>query len=196
MAALIVATSGIIVNAQNSVPAPGSGANTKSALNRWPMAGAGTPNSLPAPGAGQSTSLPQPGAGGSYRPNTFPLGPNGIGWNPGWHHHWAGSAWNTSWNPAAGVGPVVIGPNTNRGIEKVIACGFDSEGIWRILPLQVSYRYNGVQYVVYVLNAWNPWTDNWDLGVNQRAYLTDMYFHGVEYDYYAPLPTGTYFFNL
>jgi len=65
-----------------------------------------------------------------------------------------------------------------------------------VLPLVVSYRYNGVQYGVNVLNAWNPWTDSWDRGVDLPAYNTTYYLRNVEYDFYTVLPTGTFYFNL
>lgn len=84
----------------------------------------------------------------------------------------------------------------NQGVTKVIACGYDAEGIWRVLPLTVSYQYNGVQYNVNVLNAWNPWTDRWETRVDQQAYNTNYYLNGVTYSFYAPLSTGTYYFNL
>ena len=122
-------------------------------------------------GANAQNSLPAPGSGGSYRPNTgSPLGPNGIGWNPGpapvpgFNGNW-GSPWNNGWNN----GPTIIVNQSpvipNQGVTKVVACGYDAQGIWRVLPLTVSFQYNGFQYDVNVLNAWNPWTDQWDRGV-------------------------------
>lgn len=145
-------------------------------------------------------SLPAPGSGGSFTPNNSPSpgGPaNGIGWNPGpaFPGNW-GSPWNNDWNNS----PTIIVNSTpvipNQGVTKVVACGYDSEGIWRVIPLTVSFQYNGVQYDVYVLNAWNPWTDTWDRGVDLPAYNTSYYIHGQEYDFYCVLPTGTYYFNL
>lgn len=153
-------------------------------------------------GANAQNSLPAPGSGGSYRPNTgSPLGPNGIGWNPGpapvpgFNGNW-GSPWNNGWNN----GPTIIVNQSpmipNQGVTKVVACGYDAQGIWRVLPLTVSFQYNGFQYDVNVLNAWNPWTDQWDRGVDTPAYNTDYYMRGQEYDYYCVLPTGTFYFNL
>ena len=113
-------------------------------------------------GAMAQNSLPAPGAGGSFRPNIgHPMAPpNGIGWNPGssFQGNW-GSPWNSGWNR----GPTIVVNQSpvipEQGVTRVVACGYDAQGIWRVLPLTVSYQYNGVQYVVNVLNAWNPWTD-------------------------------------
>lgn len=155
-------------------------------------------NSMPAPGGGGGNSLPAPGSGGSYQPNPPVGGPNGLGWNPGPANPAFGgpmNSWYNGWNsPSAVVNPVVVNPN--QGVEKVIACGYDAQGNWVILPLVVSYQYNGVQYNVTVLNAWNPWTDMWDRGVDMPAYNTSYYSRGITYNFYAPLSTGTYYFNL
>ena len=78
----------------------------------------------------------------------------------------------------------------------MIANGYDAMGVWRVLPLVVSYQYNGVQYNVNVLNAWNPWTDQWDKGVDQQAFSTDYVLRNVTYDFYVPLSFGTFYFNL
>jgi len=145
-------------------------------------------------GASAQNSLPAPGSGGSFQPN------NGIGWNPGppTPAYW-GSPWYTGWNPSP---TIVVSPSINtgnfenQGITKVIANGYDAQGVWRVLPLLVSYQYNGVQYVVNVLNAWNPWTDQWDKGVDVPAYSTDYVLRNVTYDYYVVLPYGTFYFNL
>ena len=84
----------------------------------------------------------------------------------------------------------------NQGTIKVIACGYDATGVWRVLPLVVSYQYNGVQYAVNVLNAWNPWTDQWDTDVDVPAYNTDYQLRGNTYDFYTVLSTGTFYLNL
>ncbi|MDE6717564.1 MAG: hypothetical protein K2J70_05145 [Muribaculaceae bacterium] len=160
-------------------------------------------SSVPPPGAGGpgfGNSAPAPGSGGSFRPNT-PVGPaNGLGWNPGpggpgpgWSNGW-GPGWN-NWNSNPPV-VVNVAPNPNQGVEKVIACGYDAQGIWRVIPMVVSYVYNGVQYNVTVLNAYNPWTDAWNTGIDQPAYNTYFYLRGVYYNFYAPLSTGTFYFNL
>ncbi|MDE7412370.1 MAG: hypothetical protein K2N05_01085 [Muribaculaceae bacterium] len=161
-------------------------------------------NSLGAPGGGPggATSVPAPGSGGSFRPNA-PIGPaNGLGWNPGpgpvgpgpgWNNGW-GPGWN-NWNTNPSI-VVNVTPNPNQGVEKVIACGYDAQGIWRVIPMVVSYTYNGAQYNVEVLNAYNPWTDFWDTGIDQQAFNTYYYLRGVYYNFYVPLSTGTFYFNL
>lgn len=173
---------GATVSAQNSVPAPG-----------------GAPNGIgwnPGPGMG-GNSAPAPGSGGSFRPNA-PVGPaNGIGWNPGpgpgWNNGWGGG-WN-NWNSNPSV-VVNVAPNPNKGVEKVLACGYDAQGIWRVLPMVVAYQYNGAQYNVTVLNAWNPWAEMWDNNIDQPAFNTYYFLRGVYYNFYAPLSTGTFYFNL
>lgn len=155
---------------------------------------------LAALGVSAQNSLPAPGSGGGFRPS------NGIGWNPGpaWNpgppppSNW-GSPWYTGWNPSP---TIVISPSVNtgnfenQGITKVIANGYDAQGVWRVLPLLVSYQYNGVQYDVNVLNAWNPWTDQWDKGLDVPAYNTNYILRNVTYDFYTVLPFGTFYFNL
>ena len=89
--------------------------------------------------------------------------------------------------PAAGV---------NQGTINVMATGYDSESVLVQIPLVVSYNYNGAMYEVTVLNAWNPYTQNWTLGIDTPAYNTTYYFNGFTYNYYAVLSTGTYYFNL
>lgn len=153
--------------------------------------------SLVAFGLAAQSSLPAPGAGGSFQPNVSAGGPpNGIGWNPG---PFPPSNWGGGWNGWSNYPSVVVNPvynDVNQGITRVIACGYDNQGVWRVLPLVVSYQYNGVQYDVNVINAWNPWTDMWDNGVDMPAYSTSYMLRGVEYDFYTPLSTGTYYFNL
>lgn len=159
-------------------------------------------------GISAQNSLPAPGTGGSFKPapinggNSFmrPGGNGGPGWNggpgPGWGNNGIG------WNPGPGfnnpgAGPVWNNPGwQNQGTINVIACGYDAQGIWRTLPLYVSYTYNGFEYDVTVLNAWNPWTNAWNVGVDMPAYNTSYYINGQTYDFYAPLSTGTYYFNL
>lgn len=145
-------------------------------------------------------SLPAPGTGGSFQPNPGGPGPGFGGgmWNPGppSPSNW-GSPWYTGWNYSPTIVVNQPSPNfQNQGTTKVIACGYDAQGIWRVLPLLVSYQYNGVQYDVNVLNAWNPWTDSWDIGVDIPAYNTDYVLRNITYDFYAVLSTGTYYFNL
>lgn len=144
-------------------------------------------NSLPAPGSGGS-SLPAPGSGASYQPNP--------GYGPGVPPL---AGWGSPWGGGSGVN-VNIGFGSpswqNQGVITVIGCGYDSQGIWRTLPLRVSYTWNGVQYNVTVLSAWNPWTDMWNRGIDMPAYNTSYYINGQNYNFYTPLSTGTYYFNL
>lgn len=153
-----------------------------------------------AAGMSAQNSLPAPGTGGSFQPNPGAPGPGFGGgmWNPGppSPSNW-GSPWYTGWNYSPTIVVNQPSPNfQNQGTTKVIACGYDAQGIWRVLPLLVSYQYNGVQYDVNVLNAWNPWTDSWDIGVDIPAYNTDYVLRNITYDFYAVLSTGTYYFNL
>lgn len=148
-------------------------------------------------GAFAQNSLPAPGSGGAYTPNVGPgLPPNGIGWNPGPAYP---GYWGSPWNPGWTYSPTIIVNQpavSDQGVTRVVACGYDAQGIWRVLPLTVSYQYNGVQYDVNVLNAWNPWTDQWDRGIDLPAYNTSYVLRGKTYDYYVVLPTGTFYFNL
>ncbi len=140
-------------------------------------------NSFPAPGGNGGNSAPPPGAGGGFRPNSL-MGPAGP------------AGWGNPWGPGNFNGPM-SGPDwQNQGTMTVVACGYDAQGIWRTIPLRVAYQYNGVQYNVTVLNAWNPWTDSWNMGVDQQAFNTSYFINGNTYDFYAPLSTGTYYFNL
>jgi hypothetical protein len=84
----------------------------------------------------------------------------------------------------------------NQGYERVVACGYDAQGVWQVVPLYVRYRFGGVQYTVVVVNAFNPWTQSWDDGVDMPAYNTSYYINGATYSFYTPLSTGTYYFNL
>lgn len=143
-------------------------------------------NSAPAPGRpgggfGGMSSAPAPG-----RPAP-PPSYGGPVFGPAW-----GSPWNSGWG-----GPVAYSPGwNNQGYLTVTACGYDAQGVWRVIPLYVNYVYNGVQYNVTVVNAYNPWTDSWDTNVDMPAYNTDYYINGQNFDFYAPLSTGTYYFNL
>lgn len=142
------------------------------------------------------SSLPSPG--GSVRPgmgNSLPA-PGGNTWNNGWGNPW-NSGWNNTPPPPPGTWIPSNTPNwQNSGAMNVMACGYDAQGVWRVLPLQVSYNYNGLQYDVEVLNAWNPWTDMWNYGVDVPAVNTSYYLRGNTYNFYAVLSTGTFYFNL
>lgn len=143
-------------------------------------------NSFPAPGTGSmpggGTSLPAPGTGSGFNP-----GP-GIGGGAPWGSPWYGSV----------VGNVPLNQPDwqNQGLIHVVGCGYDSQGVWRVVPMVVAYEYNGIQYDVNVLNAWNPWTDTWDRDVDAQAFNTDYWLRGTEFDFYTVLPYGTFYFNL
>lgn len=191
--AVVVATP--LALGQNSLGMPGQGSNPGPVM--------GGSSSLPAPGSGSnpgpvvggSTSVAAPGTGGSYQPN---VGQNGIGWNPTpWYrNHW-GTPWYAGWNylPTT-VTPVAGSFIPDSGITRVIACGYDGQGVWQVIPLVVSYKYTGVQYKVVVISAWDPWADMWDKNIDQPAFNTAYYLKGVTYAFYVPLSTGTYYFNL
>ena len=115
-------------------------------------------------------SLPAPGSGSVTTPA-------GGGWNP-----------NTT---------VVVSPTyQDNGKVNVVGVGYDDEGVWRTIPMAVQYNYNGSQYSVTVLTAWNPWTDSWDTGLDIPAFNTSYRLDGTSYDFYVVLSTGTYYFNL
>ena len=142
----------------------------------------------PGPVVSNGTSLPGPGAPApAPQPAPQPTPP------PAW-----GSPWWNGWNPSPTVviSPSVSVSNLNSGRMKVIACGYDASGVWRVVPLYVSYNYNGINYNVNVLNAWNPWTDLWNTGVDVQAFSTDYTLRGINYNYYVVLPYGTFYFNL
>ena len=84
----------------------------------------------------------------------------------------------------------------NQGTMNVMATGYDSEGVLKQIPLTISYNYNGVNYNITVVNAWNPYTQSWNMGIDQPAFSTDYYFNGFTYNWYAPLSLGTFYFNL
>ena len=77
-----------------------------------------------------------------------------------------------------------------------MATGYDTESVLVQIPLVVSYSFNGVNYDVTVLNAWNPLTQTWNMGVDQQGFQTSYYFNGFNYNYYTNLSTGTFYFNL
>ena len=108
--------------------------------------------------------------------------------------------WGSPWS--GGPGPVVVNaplssPNwQNSGVTNVVACGYDAQGVWRTIPLRVSYVYNGAQYNVTVDSAWNPWTDCWNYGIDVPAFNTDYFLNGTTFNFYTNLSTGTWYFNL
>lgn len=100
------------------------------------------------------------------------------------------------------LSPIVVSaplstPNwQNQGTITVIACGYDAQSVWRTIPLRVSYDYNGGQYNVTVDSAWDPWTDDWNYGIDVPAFSTYYFLNGNYYNYYVNLSTGTFYFNL
>lgn len=106
------------------------------------------------------------------------------------------------WGPPPPASSPALSPNgygdgwQNDGNLTVMANGYDAQGVWRVLPLRVEYAYNGIQYDVKVINAWNPWSDTWDYNVDIPAANTSYYLRGNTYDFYAALSTGIYYFNL
>ncbi len=160
-------------------------------------------NSRPAPGSGGAfrpgNSAPAPGSGGAFTPNV-PQGPGpGAGFGPG------GPMWGTNnsmmnggpWGPGSFSGPYNNGPGYNYGQSKVIAVGYDAQGVWQTIPMVVSWQWNGFFYDVDVENAWNPWTQMWEGGnLDIPAFQTTYTLRGVPYSWYANLSTGTYYFNL
>lgn len=163
--------------AQSSVPAPGAGGGFR-------------------PGGGGGfggNSAPAPGAGGGFQPSGPAFG--GPGWNgPAWGGPWGGG-WQASPPVVVNVNPGVF-TGMNNGVCNVVGVGYDAQGIWRTVPMRVAYSWNGAQYNVMVLNAWNPWTDMWNRGIDTQAYNTTYYLHGNTYNFYTILPTGTFYFNL
>lgn len=130
----------------------------------------------------QPTPPPPPGNPGIPPGSPAPPPPPPAGVPAGW-----GAPGFLSAPPAAGV---------NQGTLNVMATGYDTESVLVQIPLVVSFNYNGAYYQVTVLNAWNPYTQTWTLGVDVPAYNTSYYFNGFTYNYYAVLPSGTYYFNL
>ena len=84
----------------------------------------------------------------------------------------------------------------NQGTINVMATGTDSQGVVVQIPLNISYAFNGATYNVVVNNAWDPYTQSWNVGVDVPAYSTTYFLNGFTYNYYAPLSIGTFYFNL
>lgn len=140
----------------------------------------GPPGEFPPPAS--SIPPPQPGEF-PPTPGQTPPPPNPAMQPPGW-----------------GAPGLLVNPPTadwmNQGTLNVMSTGYDSEGVMKQIPLHISYSFNGVNYNVTVLNAWNPYTENWNIGVDIPAYSTSYYINGFNYNYYAMLPIGTFYFNL
>ena len=168
----------VAVMAQNSAPAPGSG---------------GGFNPAPANGIGWNpggSSAPAPGSGGGFQPAGPGPGPGGPAWGSPW-----GGGWQASPSVVVNVNPGFV-EGMNSGTCNVVGVGYDAQGVWRTIPMSVSYSWNGAQYNVTVLNAWNPWTDMWNRGIDDTAYNTSYFLNGETYNFYVPLSTGTFYFNL
>lgn len=168
------------------------------AFSQEPIGGIGGPGPvISAPGSPAGIGQPQPGPGIGNGPAPAP---GSDIYNPGPNV--------APPPPLAGPGapgplaPMVVStplssPNwQNSGTTTVIACGYDAQGVWRTLPLRVSYQYNGAQYNVTVDSAWNPWTDCWNYGIDVPAFNTDYFLNGTTFDFYTNLSTGTFYFNL
>lgn len=136
---------------------------------------------------------PQPPGPGMPPPGQAPLPPGQNPPPPG-----PSGAPNTP--PGWGSPGILMNPPTadwmNQGTLNVMATGYDSEGVMKQIPLYISYTFNGINYQVTVLNAWDPYTENWNIGIDMPAYSTSYYINGFNYNYYAPLSIGTFYFNL
>lgn len=154
-------------------------------------------NSLPAPGSGSAPG--GFGGGGGFGPGPGPAwngggpGPCMGGWNGCWGGPWGPPPATYVYSPVIQIGA----PGwQNSGTITVVGVGYDATGVWRNLPLRVQYSYNGIQYNAEVLNAWDPWTQSWDYGVDVQAVNTSYYLRGHTYNFYVVLSFGTFYFNL
>ena len=170
------------LNAQDPIPmGPGPVISTTMPNGQPQNPPPGEPGQNPAPhdNPGQN---PPPGIPGQIPPP--PVGnPGQAPPPPGWGMSgYLNSLANSDWQ--------------NQGYVNVMATGYDSQGVMKQIPLYVSYTFNGVNYNVTVLNAWNPYTYTWDSDVDQPAYETSYFINGFTYNYYTVLSTGTFYFNL
>ncbi|MBO5445749.1 MAG: hypothetical protein J5995_10475 [Muribaculaceae bacterium] len=148
-------------------------------------------NSAPAPGSGGAfTPAPPSGPGGPVGPGFGPAVPPPM-WGTG------NSMMNGGpWGPGAFSGPYYNnGPGFNSGVSRVVAVGYDAQGVWETVPMVVHWDWNGFFYDFTVRDAWNPWTRMWETDLGIPAFQTDYTLRGVTYDYYVNLSTGTYYFN-
>ena len=144
------------------------------------ITGISTMYSQPTPPPGLGT--PPPINGQPVAPPPSPYSP-GMNTPPGWSYN-------------GFLPPAPINNDMNQGTINVMATGYDTESVLVQIPLVVSYSFNGVNYDVTVLNAWNPLTQTWNMGVDQQGFQTSYYFNGFNYNYYTNLSTGTFYFNL
>ena len=191
-----IMTSGVLTlgmafagSAQNSAPAPGTGGFPQ---GPGPVISApGSPSGLGGPNA----NIPVNPNGGAAGQGPAPAPGSGI-YNPGPQTP-PPPGWGSPWGGPMVVNTPLSSPNwQNSGTETVIACGYDAQGVWRTIPLRVEYNYNGVQYNVTVVSAWNPWSDMWNYNIDQPAYNTTYFLNGTTFDFYTNLSTGTFYFNL
>ncbi|MBD5278049.1 MAG: hypothetical protein HDS32_02300 [Bacteroides sp.] len=161
-------------------------------------------NSAPRPGAGggfnpnSGNSAPRPGAGGAFTPNVSQGPGPGAGFGPNVPMWGTGNSMMNGgpWGPGAFSGPYNNnGPVFNQGNSQVIGVGYDAQGVWETVPLDIHWDWNGFFYEITVVNAWNPWTEMWDENVDMSAFQTTYKLRGVTYSYYVNLSTGTYYFN-
>ncbi|MDE6330917.1 MAG: hypothetical protein K2L83_09455, partial [Muribaculaceae bacterium] len=92
-------------------------------------------------------SAPAPGSGGSFQPNIGGPGPGMM--DPGWGGPWGGG-WQASPPIVVNITPYSPGWS-NSGTTSVVGVGYDAQGIWRAIPMNVAYTYVGGQYNVTVL---------------------------------------------
>ena len=147
-----------------------------------PLPPPGMPPGNP-PGAVTPPGVPTPPPSVPTPPPPGPPGPPPNNTPPGW----------------GAPGMLVTPPSgqwMNQGTLNVMATGYDVESVLVQIPLVVSYSYNGAFYDVTVLNAWSPFTQTWNIGVDTPASQTSYYFNGFNYNYTVTLPSGTYYFNL
>ena len=199
---ILLAAFSFNASAQISAPAPGgnpelpvggpgpiisgSGLNGPAVTNPAPQAPAGIPVGGPGPVIGGS-------------------GLNGPAINPPADQPMPPAPAQAAPAPVPGPGLLVPLDNNvpldnpnwqNSGVINVVGCGYDAQGVWQTIPMRVAYTYNGVNYDVNVLAAWNPWTDSWNNDVDVPAFNTTYFLNGTTYNFYTNLSTGTFYFNL
>ena len=149
-------------------------------------------------GAMAQNSLPAPGTGGGFNPAPVGPPPGGPGapFGPGGPGAFGGPAVPPPPRPGISIGFNIGGGFANQGTTNVVACGYDNTGVFRTIPMTVSYTFGYGQYDVTVLSAYNPFTMSWMPNIDMPAYNTSYFLRGQTYDFYAPLSTGPYYFNL
>lgn len=143
-------------------------------------------------GMSAQNSLPAPGSGGSFNPAPIGGGPGGPG--PGGPGMGPGPGMGMGLGPGWGWGGGMAA--VNQGTVNVIATGYDNFGRLRNIPMNVAYTFSYGQYNVTVLAAYNPFTMMWNPNLDVPAYNTSYFLNGNTYNFYVPLSSGTYYFNL